>query len=221
MPNNFLHIGLIQLLLPNAKIIDARRHPMGCCFSNFKQYYARGQGFSYSLSDMGRFYSDYVALMAHFDEVLPGRVHRVFYEQTVDNTETEVRRLLDYCGLAFEPACLTFFDNARPVRTASSEQVRRPVYRDSVDQWRHYEQWLDPLKAALGPVLDSYPVLTRADRRLDVAVERENDGGRSVEHGVFSERHELAGGARDEHSAELRARAERARQQLEHTGHLA
>jgi tetratricopeptide (TPR) repeat protein len=161
MPNNFLHIGLIQLLLPNAKIIDARRHPMGCCFSNFKQYYARGQGFSYSLSDMGRFYSDYVALMAHFDEVLPGRVHRVFYEQTVDNTETEVRRLLDYCGLAFEPACLTFFDNARPVRTASSEQVRRPVYRDSVDQWRHYEQWLDPLKAALGPVLDSYPAVPR------------------------------------------------------------
>jgi hypothetical protein len=148
-------------LLPNAKIIDARRHPMGCCFSNFKQYYARGQGFSYSLSDMGRFYSDYVALMAHFDEVLPGRVHRVFYEQTVDNTETEVRRLLDYCGLAFEPACLTFFDNARPVRTASSEQVRRPVYRDSVDQWRHYEQWLDPLKAALGPVLDSYPAVPR------------------------------------------------------------
>jgi hypothetical protein len=143
--------------LPNAKIIDARRHPMGCCFSNFKQYYARGQNFSYSLEDMGRFYYDYVDLMAHFDEVLPGRVHRVFYEDTVADTETVVRELLDYCGLEFEPECLRFFESKRPVRTASSEQVRQPIYKEGVEQWRHYEQWLDPLKTTLGPVLDAYP----------------------------------------------------------------
>jgi len=157
MPNNFLHVGLIQVILPNAKIIDARRHPLGCCFSNFKQYYARGQNFSYGLADMGRFYRDYVELMAHFDEVLPGRVHRVFYERTVEDTEGEVRRVLDYCGLPFEPGCLRFFENDRAVRTASAEQVRQPIYRDGVEQWRHYEAWLDPLKDALGPVLDAYP----------------------------------------------------------------
>lgn len=157
MPNNFLHTGMIHTVLPNAKIIDARRHPLGCCFSNFKQYYARGQNFSYGLSDMGRFYHDYVELMAHFDEVLPGRVHRVFYEQTVENTETEVRNLLDYCGLSFEPACLRFFENLRPVRTASSEQVRQPIYREGIEQWRHYEERLDPLKETLGAVLDAYP----------------------------------------------------------------
>ena len=138
MPNNFLHIGMIHVVLPNAKIIDARRHPMGCCFSNFKQYYARGQSFSYSLQDMGRFYCDYVDLMAHFDEVLPGRIHRVFYEHTVADTESEVRELLDYCGLPFEPACLRFFENERPVRTASSEQVRQPIYPGGTEQWRHY-----------------------------------------------------------------------------------
>ncbi len=159
MPNNFLHIGMIQLVLPNAKIIDARRHPMGCCFSNFKQYYARGQNFSYGLTDMGRFYRDYVELMAHYDEVLPGRVHRVFYEQTVADTEAEIRKLLDYCSLEFEPACLRFFENQRPVRTASSEQVRQPIYREGVEQWQLYEEWLDPLKAVLGEVLASYPVV--------------------------------------------------------------
>jgi tetratricopeptide (TPR) repeat protein len=157
MPNNFLHVGLIQLILPNAKIIDTRRHPLGCCFSNFKQKYARGQNFSYDLADMGRFYADYVELMAHFDRALPGRVHRVIYERMVEDTEAEVRRLLDYCGLPFEDGCLRFFENDRPVRTASSEQVRRPIYREGVDQWRHYEPWLDPLKAALGPVLTAYP----------------------------------------------------------------
>jgi hypothetical protein len=161
MPNNFLHIGMIQLVLPNAKIIDARRHPLACCFSNFKQCYARGQRFSYGLSDMGRFYHDYVELMAHFDEVLPGRIHRVIYERTVADTETEVRNLLDYCGLPFEPGCLRFFENERAVRTASSEQVRQPIYRDGVDQWRHYEEWLDPLKVALGAVLDPYPAVPR------------------------------------------------------------
>lgn len=157
MPNNFLHIGMIQLVLPNAKIIDARRHPLSCCFSNFKQHYARGQSFSYDLTDMGRFYRDYVELLAHFDQVLPGRIHRVIYERTVDDTEAVVRSLLDYCGLPFEPACLRFFENERPVRTASSEQVRQPIYREGIEQWRNYEEWLDPLKAALGPVLDAYP----------------------------------------------------------------
>lgn len=157
MPNNFLHIGMIHLVLPNAKIIDARRHPLACCFSNFKQYYARGQRFSYGLPDMGRFYRDYVELMAHFDEVLPGRIHRVIYERMVEDTETEVRNVLAYCGLPFEPGCLRFFENERPVRTASSEQVRQPIYREGVEQWRHYEEWLDPLKTALGAVLDAYP----------------------------------------------------------------
>jgi hypothetical protein len=157
MPNNFQHIGLIQLALPYAKIIDARRHPMACCFSGFKQHFARGQNFTYSLDDIGRYYRDYVDLMAHFDDVLPGRIHRVIYETMVGDTEAEVRRLLEYCGLPFEPQCLRFFENDRPVRTASSEQVRRPIYREGVDHWRHYEPWLEPLKAALGPVLDAYP----------------------------------------------------------------
>lgn len=157
MPNNFMHIGLIQLMLPNAKIIDARRHPLACGFSAFKQHFARGQGFSYDLTDIGRYYRDYVALMAHFDAVLPGRIHRVVYERMVEDTEGEVRRLLEYCGLPFEPACLRFFENTRPVRTASSEQVRQPIYREGVDHWRHYAAWLGPLASALGPVLQSYP----------------------------------------------------------------
>ena len=157
MPNNFMHIGLIHLMLPNAKIIDARRHPLGCCFSGFKQHFARGQSFSYDLEDLGRYYRDYVALMGHFDAVLPGRVHRVVYERMVEDTEGEVRRLLDYCGLPFEESCLRFFQNARPVRTASSEQVRQPIYREGVDHWRHYAPWLVPLELALGPVLESYP----------------------------------------------------------------
>jgi tetratricopeptide (TPR) repeat protein len=157
MPNNFLHLGLIHLMLPNAKIVDARRHPMACCFSGFKQHFARGQNFSYGLDDLGRYYRDYVELMAHFDAVLPGRVHRVIHERMVDDTESEIRRLLDYCGLPFEERCLRFFENDRPVRTASSEQVRRPINRDGLDQWRPYEAWLGPLKDALGPVLDAYP----------------------------------------------------------------
>jgi tetratricopeptide (TPR) repeat protein len=157
MPNNFLHVAMIQLILPNARIIDARRHPMACCFSNFKQHYARGQRFSYGLSDLGHFYRIYADLMAHFDAVLPGRIHRVLYERTVDETEAEVRRLLDYCDLPFEPACLRFFESERPVRTASSEQVRQPIYRDGIDQWRHFERWLEPLRSALVPALASYP----------------------------------------------------------------
>ena len=157
MPNNFLHIGMIQVVLPNAKIIDARRHPLACCFSNYRQHFAIGQRFAYDLADLGRYYRDYVEWMAHFDEVLPGRIHRVIYERMVEDTEAEVRRLLEYCGLPFEEACLRFFENERPVRTPSSEQVRQPIYREAVDQWRHYEAWLDPLKAALGAVLDAYP----------------------------------------------------------------
>jgi hypothetical protein len=159
MPNNFMHVGLIQLILPNAKIIDARRHPLACCFSGFKQHFARGQAFSYSLEEIGRYYRDYVELMAHFDAVLPGRIHRVIYEQMITDTEGEVRRLLDYCGLAFEEQCLRFFENDRPVRTASSEQVRKPIYKEGVDHWRHFEHWLGPLKDALGPVLDAYPAV--------------------------------------------------------------
>lgn len=157
MPNNWAHVGLIHLMLPNARIIDARRHPLSCCFSNFKQHFARGQNFTYALEDLGRYYVDYVALMAHFDAVLPGRIHRVIYERMVEDTEAEVRRLLDYCGLPFDAACLRFYENERAVRTASSEQVRQPIYRDAVDQWRHYEQWLTPLRDALGPVLEAYP----------------------------------------------------------------
>jgi len=157
MPNNYLYIGLIQLILPNAKIIDARRHPLGCCFSAFKQHFARGQSFTYDLTDLARYYADYVELMAHVDGVLPGRVHRVFYESLVHETESEVRRLLDYCGLLFEERCLKFYENERPVRTASSEQVRRPIFADGTDHWRHYEPWLGPLKESLGAVLMDYP----------------------------------------------------------------
>ena len=157
MPNNFAHIALIQLILPNAKIIDARRHPLACCFSNYKQHFARGQNFSYSLDDMGLYYYDYVRLMSHFDTVLPGRIHRVHYESLVENTEAEVSAVLRYCKLPFEEACLRFFENSRPVRTASSEQVRQPIYKEGVDHWRHYEELLGPLKNALGPVLDMYP----------------------------------------------------------------
>ena len=157
MPNNYLYAGLIHLILPNAKIIDARRHPVGCCFSAFKQHFARGQSFTYDLEDIGRYYRDYVDLMAHFDVVLPGRVHRVFYETMIDDTETQVRHLLQYCGLPFEEQCLRFYENDRAVRTASSEQVRQPIFRDGVDHWRHYEPWLAPLKDTLGSALTDYP----------------------------------------------------------------
>jgi predicted Zn-dependent protease len=157
MPNNWLYVGLIQMILPNARIIDARRHPLACCFSCFKQHFARGQNFAYELEDLGSYYRDYVGLMAHFDAVLPARVHRVFYEDMVADTEAQVRRLLDYCGLPFEPQCLRFYDNARAVRTASSEQVRQPIFREALEHWRHFEPWLDPLKVALGAVLADYP----------------------------------------------------------------
>ena len=156
MPNNFNHIGLIQLILPNAKIIDARRHPLGTCFSAFKQHFAQGQPFSYDLADLGRYYADYVDLMSHFDAVLPGRVCRVIYEDLVEDTEAQVRRLLHHCGLAFEEGCLRFYENVRAVRTVSSEQVRRPIFRGGLEQWRAYEPWLDPLKRALGSTLETW-----------------------------------------------------------------
>lgn len=159
MPNNWLQLGLICLMLPNARIIDARRHPLDCCFSNFKQHFARGQGFTYSLEDLGRYYRDYVRLMRHFDAVLPGRIHRVIHEQLLDDPEAEVRRMLDFLGLPFEPACLRFHENRRAVRTASSEQVRRPINKDGIGQWRPFEPWLGPLKQALGPLLRTYPAL--------------------------------------------------------------
>jgi tetratricopeptide (TPR) repeat protein len=157
MPNNFLHIGLIRLALPNARIIDARRHPMACCFSGFKQNFAKGQRYTYSLENIGRYYRDYVELMAHFDAAVPGRIHRVIYENMVGDTEGEVRRLLAFCGLPFEAATLSFYDNDRAVRTASSQQVRQPIFREGVDHWRHYEPWLQPLRDALGAVLTAYP----------------------------------------------------------------
>ena len=158
MPNNFRHIGLIHLILPNAKIIDARRHPMACCFSGFKQLFAEGQEFTYDLADVGHYYADYVNLMDHWDAVLPGKVLRVQYEEVVGDLESQVRRLLDYCGLPFEQACVDYHQTERAVRTPSSEQVRQPIFKSGLEQWRHFEPYLDPLKDALGPVLDRYPI---------------------------------------------------------------
>jgi tetratricopeptide (TPR) repeat protein len=157
MPNNWGHVAFIHLILPNAKIIDARRHPLACCWSGYKQHFARGQSFTYDLTDIGRYYRDYVELMAHLDRVLPGRVHRVIYESLVADLKTEVRRVLDYCHIGFEPACLRFYETERAVRTASSEQVRRPINREGIAQWQPFSSWLDPLRCALGPVLDPYP----------------------------------------------------------------
>jgi hypothetical protein len=156
MPNNFRHIGLIHLILPNAKIIDARREPMACCFGNLKQLFAHGQEFTYSIEDIARYYRSYLELMRHWDEVLPGRVLRVQHEDLVDDLEANVRRLLAYCGLAFEPACIEFHKTARSIRTASSEQVRQPIFREGLDQWRHFEPWLAPLREALGDALERY-----------------------------------------------------------------
>ena len=169
MPNNFAHVGLIHLILPNAKIIDVRRHPLACCLSNFKQHFGNGQQFSYSLPDIGRYYFDYVELMAHYDDVLPGRVHRVIYEQLVEQPEQEVRRVLEYLGLPFEDACLRFHENDRVVRSASAEQVRQPLNSDGFDQWRNFEPWLGSLKSALGFVLDAYPDVPKFYGRVTTA----------------------------------------------------
>ena len=157
MPNNWQHVGLIRLILPNAKIIDARRHPMACCFSGWKQHFARGQAFTYDLADIGRYYCDYVAHMSAFDRAAPGAVHRVIYEQMVADTPGEVRRLLDHVGVPFEEACLEFWRTQRSVRTASSEQVRQPIFTDAVEHWRMYAPWLGPLETALGDLVPLYP----------------------------------------------------------------
>ena len=156
MPNNFRHLGLIHLMLPNAKIIDVRREPMACCFGNYKQLFAQGQVFTYDLQDIARYYRTYLELMRHWHAVLPGRVLTVHYEDVVDNLEASVRQLLEFCGLGFEPACVAFHETRRSVRTASSEQVRRPIYREGLSQWRHYEPWLGPLREALGDALTRY-----------------------------------------------------------------
>jgi tetratricopeptide (TPR) repeat protein len=153
MPNNFSHIGMIHLILPNAKIIDARRHPMACCFSGYKQLFASGQNFTYDLPEIGRYYRDYLELMSHWDKVLPGRILRMDYENVVTDIESEVHRLLDYCGLPYENSCLEFYKTERAVRTASSEQVRQPLYTGAIEQWRNFEPWLGPLAEALGPDL--------------------------------------------------------------------
>ncbi|MGC2029323.1 MAG: sulfotransferase [Steroidobacteraceae bacterium] len=153
MPNNFRHLGLIHLLLPNAKIIDARRDPIACCFSNYKQLFASGQQFTYSIEDIARYYRMYAELMAHWNEVLPGRILRIQHEDVVDDLAGNVRRILDFCEIEFEPGCIEFYNTERAVHSASSEQVRRPIYREGVDQWRHYEPWLGPLKEALGPLV--------------------------------------------------------------------
>ncbi len=159
MPNNWMYAGLIRLILPNATIIDARRHPMGCCFSGWKQFFARGQLFSYDLAEIGRYYRAYVAQMAAFDREAPGAVHRVIYEDMVADTEGQVRRLLDHVGVPFEEECLAFYRNRRAVRTASSEQVRQPIFTDGVDHWRQFEPHLGPLRDALGAVEAAYPLV--------------------------------------------------------------
>jgi tetratricopeptide (TPR) repeat protein len=156
MPNNFRHIGLIHLILPNARIIDARREPMACCFGNFKQLFANGQEFSYGLEDIARYYRTYLELMRHWDEVLPGRILRVWHEDVVEDLEGNVRRILDFCGLPFEPACVEFHKTERSVLSASSEQVRQPIFRDGLEQWKNYEPWLEPLRSALGDALVRY-----------------------------------------------------------------
>lgn len=157
MPNNWMHALLIHLILPNAAIIDARRHPLDCGVSCYVQHFARGQPFAYDLADIGRYYADYTDLMAHVDAVLPGRVHRVFHERLIGDPDGEIRALLAACGLAFDPACLDFHRNTRPVRTASAEQVRRPLTAEGMGRWRTFEPWLEPLRRGLGPALDDYP----------------------------------------------------------------
>ncbi len=152
MPNNFRHLGLIHLMLPNATLIDARREPMACCFGNFKQLFASGQEFTYGLDDIARYYLSYVDLMNHWEQVLPGKILRVQHEDLVEDLAAQVRRILDFCGLDFQAQCLEFHKTQRSVRTASSEQVRLPIFTEGLDQWRNFEPWLGPLQQALGPL---------------------------------------------------------------------
>jgi hypothetical protein len=156
MPNNWIYAGVIRKILPNAKIIDMRRHPLDCCFSNWKQLYGRGLEHSYSMENMGLYYADYIRLLRLVDGIQPGKIHRVIYERLVENTEGEVRRLLDYLGLPFDEAVLNFHSNERSVRTISAEQVRQPINRKGLSQYKPYEQWLDPMKAGLGSALDDW-----------------------------------------------------------------
>jgi hypothetical protein len=172
MPNNFRALGLIHLMLPNARIIDARREPMACCFSNFKQLFAQGQEFTYGIEDIAHYYRTYLELMRHWDEALPGRILRVYHEDVVEDLEGGVRRLLDYCGLDFEPRCIAFHETKRSVRTASSEQVRQAIYREGLEQWRHFEPWLEPLRSALGDALSRY-----RDEDRDSATGSQRAGG--------------------------------------------
>ena len=157
LPNNWEYLGFILSIIPNAKIVDARRHPMDCCFSSFKQLFSIGQEFTYSLDWIGRYYADYVRMMDHFDRLFPGRVHRVIHEKLIEDPEREIRKLLDYLGLHFDDGCLRFYQNDRAVRTPSAEQVRQPINRQGVGRWRPFEAWLGDLKESLGPVLDAYP----------------------------------------------------------------
>jgi hypothetical protein len=156
MPNNFSHVGLIHTMLPGATIIDMRRHPMDACFSTYKQYFAEGQSFGYGLEDLGRYYRCYLSLMDHFDRVLPGKVLHLQYESLIRDPEASIRRLLDHCGLEFEPACMAFHRTKRPVRTASAEQVRQPLYASGVGYWRRFETDLGPLRSALGDALERF-----------------------------------------------------------------
>ena len=157
-PNNFTHIGMISLILPNARIIDARRKPLACCFSNFVQLFARGQPFTYGFENIARYYSDYLRIMDHWDDLLPGKVLLVQYEDVVADLEYQVGRILDFLGLEMEQNCIDFHESDRPVKTASSEQVRQPIYNEALEHWRNYEPDLDELKQALGPVLERYPL---------------------------------------------------------------
>ena len=158
MPANYSHVGFIGLILPEAKIIDVRRDPLATCVANYRQLFAKGKNQSYDLVELGEYYLQYVALMNHWDEVMPGRVLRVVYEDVVGDLEQQVRRILDFCGLPFEQSCIDYYKSERPVNTASSEQVRQPIYSGALEHWRKYEKYLDELKVSLGPVLDRYPI---------------------------------------------------------------
>ena len=165
MPNNFSHIGLIHAILPNATVIDVRRHPMDACFSTFKQHFSEGQSFSYDLDDLGRYYRAYLALMDHWDEVLPGKVMHLEYEKLIRDPDANIRRLLAHCRLPFEAACLNFHATRRPVRTASSEQVRQPLYASGVGYWKHFAKELEPLRVSLGDCIERFMDTGGAVRR--------------------------------------------------------